>query len=437
MSVEVERFSDTVVSFVDDDGYPTSIPVKLRPTEEGFTTDWPAYLRPKKHATLLFNHITPLQTGGYTDRRYLMVRAVVDTAGDRPLFKPVKSYGWDEQKTPFFQYCEQKIGQARSYLAKLSSSLGKPVKPRLSTLALLFRATRFPFLTATAAPVLIGVGSASYLGYFDPVLFMLTLIGASLIHLGLNMTNDYFDHKMGADEKNITPTPFSGGSRIIQYGLLTPSQVALMSSVLYIAGAFLGIYLAFLRGLVPIITIMAVGILISVAYTAPPFKLAYRGLGEAAVGIGFGPVIVLGSHYVQAQTFSVHSLLASIPIGIFITLILYVNEIPDALYDRQAGKNTLVSRLSRNQVVSLYKALLAAAYAVIVLSAAAGYAPLTTLIALATIPTAVKTVRMVNQTYGNPYLMIPALASNIKVATLTGLLHALGFFIWALGSMLL
>ncbi|MEM2095608.1 MAG: 1,4-dihydroxy-2-naphthoate octaprenyltransferase [Candidatus Caldarchaeum sp.] len=437
MTVAVEQFSDTVVSFVDDDGYPLSIPTKLKPTDGGFTADWPTYLRPKKHATLLFNHITPLQTGGYTDRRYSMVRAVVNAVGDRLLFKPVKSYGWDEQKTPFFQYCEEKLGQAKNYLAKLSSSLGRPVKPRLPTLQLLFRATRFPFLTATAAPVLIGAGSASYLGYFDPVLFILTLIGASLIHLGLNMTNDYFDHKTGVDEKNITPTPFSGGSRIIQYGLLTSRQVALMSSLLYIAGASVGIYLALLRGLVPILTLMAVGILISIAYTAPPFKLAYRGLGEASVGIGFGPVIVLGSHYVQAQTFSLHALLASIPIGLFITLILYVNEIPDAPYDRQAGKNTLVARLSRKQVVSLYKALLAAAYAVIFLSAAAGYAPLTTLIALATIPTAVKTVKMVNQTYGNTYLMIPALASNIKAATYTGLLHALGFFIWALGSMLL
>ncbi|MEM2766572.1 MAG: prenyltransferase, partial [Candidatus Caldarchaeum sp.] len=166
-------------------------------------------------------------------------------------------------------------------------------------------------------------------------------------------------------------------------------------------------------------------------YTAPPVKLAYRGLGEIAVGIGFGPIIVLGSHYVQAQTFSVQALLASIPIGVLILLILYVNEIPDAPYDAAAGKRTLITKLNERQVIPLYKLLLAASYAVVVLSVLLGFAPPTVLLALLTIPMAYKTVKAVRQTYGNTYLMIPALASNIQVATFTGMLHASGFFLWA------
>ncbi|MCS7137521.1 MAG: 1,4-dihydroxy-2-naphthoate octaprenyltransferase [Candidatus Caldarchaeum sp.] len=430
MSVEVEQFSDTSVSFIDEDGYPVSFPAKVRPIGEGYMIEWPQYLPVPRQITLLFNHITPIPTGGYTDRRYVMVRGSVEKSGDTVLFRPEKSYGWDEKKKPFFQYCEEKTSQAKNYLAKLSKNIGRPVKPRLPTAQLLFRATRFPFLTATVAPVLIGAGSAAYLGYFDPLLLLLTLVGASLIHLGLNMTNDYFDHKLGADESNITPTPFSGGSRIIQYGLLTSGQVASLAALFYVAGVAIGLYLALLRGLIPILTVMGVGVLISVAYTAPPLKLAYRGVGEVAVGIGFGPIIVLGSHYVQAQLFSIQALLASVPIGILICLILYVNEIPDAPYDAQAGKRTLVTRLNAGQVISLYKLLLATAYAMIALPVLVGYAPPTALIALATIPTAVNTVKSVKQTYGSPYLMIPALAANIRVATFTGLLHALGFFLW-------
>ncbi|MEM2237396.1 MAG: 1,4-dihydroxy-2-naphthoate octaprenyltransferase [Candidatus Caldarchaeum sp.] len=430
MSVQVEQFSDTVVSYLDDDGYPLSLSTKVSPSGDGYIVEWPSYLKAPKRLTILFNHITPIPTGGYTDRRYVMMRGVAEQKDNQVFFKPQKLYGWDEKKKPFFQYCEERVPQARAYLTELSSSVGRPVKPRLPMWQLLFRATRFPFLTATVAPVLIGVGSATYLGFFDPLLFLLTLVGASLIHLGLNMTNDYFDTKLGADTANITPTPFSGGSRIILYGLMTPRQVASTATLFYALGIAIGIYLAVLRGLIPIASIMTAGVLISVAYTAPPLKLAYRGLGEIAVGIGFGPIIVLGSHYVQAQTFSVQALLASIPIGVLILLILYVNEIPDAPYDAAAGKRTLITRLNERQVISLYKLLLAASYAVVVLSVLLGFAPPTVLLALLTIPIAYKTVKTVRQTYGSAYLMIPALASNIRVATFTGLLHALGFFLW-------
>ncbi len=430
MSIVIEEFSDVVVSYVDDDGYPLSFPARVRVEGDFYVIEKPDYLAPKKHLTILFNHITPLQTGGYTDRRYVTIKGVAETKNGYLVLRPVKSYGWDEKKTPFFQYCEEKVSQARKYLKNLSEAAGRTVKPHLPTLQLLFRTTRFPFLTATAAPVLIGVASAAYLGFFDVFLFLLTLVGASLIHLGLNMTNDYFDHKLGADEKNITPTPFSGGSRIIQYGLLTPRQVAFTSTLFYFMGIAIGLYLAFTRGLVPVLTIMAAGVLISVFYTAPPLKLSYRGVGELAVGVGFGPILVLGAHYVQAQTFSLEAIIASIPIGIFIALILYVNEIPDAPYDFAVGKRTLVTRLSKDQVMLLYKALLATAYTFIFLPALFGLAPPTTLIASLTIPTAYKTVKAVKQTYGNPYLMIPALASNVRLATFTGLLHALGFFTW-------
>ncbi|MCS7133938.1 MAG: 1,4-dihydroxy-2-naphthoate octaprenyltransferase [Candidatus Caldarchaeum sp.] len=429
--LELEKFTDVVVSYVDDDGYPMSYSTTARKQNGKLVLEKPTYLKPKKQMTVLLNHITPLPTGGYTDRRYLMMKGEAEILQDRVVFTPRKSYGWDEKTKPFFQYCEENVPQAKSYLRKLSESVGREVKARLPTLQLLFRATRFPFLSATAAPVLIGVGSATYLGYFDFLLFILTIVGASLIHLGLNTANDYFDSKLGADEKNIQPTPFSGGSRIIQYGLLTSRQVATMSALFYAVALVIGLYLAFTRGLIPILTLMALGVFISYAYTAPPFKLAYRGVGEIAVGVGFGPVIVLGSHFVQTQQFTAEAVLASIPIGILIALILYINEIPDSPYDAAAGKRTLVTRLNKAQVLNIYKILLGIAYALIVASVLLQLAPPTALIALITIPRAVKAVKLVDQTYGNPYLMIPALASNIQVATFTGFLHAAGFFAWA------
>ena len=88
------------------------------------------------------------------------------------------------------------------------------------------RAMRVPFFTATIIPVALG----SVIAWHDTasflwVRFWLTMAGAVLIHAGTNLANDYFDHITGCDEANPTPTPFSGGSRVIQEGLITPRSI--------------------------------------------------------------------------------------------------------------------------------------------------------------------------------------------------------------------
>jgi 1,4-dihydroxy-2-naphthoate octaprenyltransferase len=429
---EIRNFKECIVSFMGHDRYPysysTSFTVEDQVIYVGKTSQTPKEGR----VTLTFNHITPLPSGGYTDRRYVTVKGVSSDAGERIRVIPEKVYGWDEKKTPFPEYCEVSVPQSRRYVEELVKTYGPKAGPRMSIPSLLFRSTRFPFLVATATPVLIANMLALYVGRFDPILFLLTLVGASLIHLGLNMSNDYFDTMLGADNINRTPTPFSGGSRILQYGLLKPSTVAGLFTLFYLAGGLIGVYLSIVRGLIPILSIMAAGVLISILYTAPPVKLAYRGLGEIAVGVGFGPVIVLGSYYVQSQELHLSALLASIPIGILIALILYINEIPDAPYDLAAGKRTLATRLSREGVINLYKVLLTTSYLFIVIPIILGLAPPTAALPLVTIPMAVKAVRLVRENYGNPYMMIPAMGANIKLATWTGLLHAVGFAIAAL-----
>jgi 1,4-dihydroxy-2-naphthoate octaprenyltransferase len=88
-----------------------------------------------------------------------------------------------------------------------------------------FKACRLPFLTATFVPVILGGTIAWYeVARFNWFNFILTLIGISCLHLGTNLTNDYFDHKTKNDELNLNPTPFSGGSRVIQEGLISPKK---------------------------------------------------------------------------------------------------------------------------------------------------------------------------------------------------------------------
>ena len=120
------------------------------------------------------------------------------------------------------------------------------------------------------------------------------------------------------------------------------------------------------RGSVALVVIAAVGFVISIAYTMPPFKLVYRGLGELATAIGFGPVMLLGAYAVQTHgSLSWEAFVASIPVGLLVMLILYVNEIPDRTGDAKAGKRTLPVRLSKMWVIRGFDAAAAASFLVV------------------------------------------------------------------------
>ena len=419
-------YSNAALTFIDDDGYPFSIPVNFEIDSENQLVK---ISKPENFPSLrgrdvgvIFNHVTTLPTGGYTDRRYIVFWGKLIEEGAKLLLKPEKGYTWNEKEVPFFQYSEIKVSRARRYLTQLHE------KPWLSAPWLILRTFRLPFVIATILPVALGAVVAYRSGFFDWLLFALTLAGAVLIHLGVNTANDYFDSKLGADDINTTPTPFSGGSRVIQYGLLQPSFVISLSAAASLGGSIIGIYLTLTRGL-PIVMLGLLGLFLSYMYTAPPLKLVYRGFGELSVGAGFGPLLVLGSYFVQAQGFTVEALLASLPPGILIMLILYVNEIPDRTWDDEAGKRTLVARMREESAVLGYLISVAAVYAIIALSAAARIFPATAILALLTIPLSIRVRSLIKAHLGNPYGLMPAMSLNIKLYIYTTLLLLAGYLI--------
>ncbi len=300
--------------------------------------------------------------------------------------------------------------------------------PEPSKFALLINATRAPFLTAVAVPVLLGTAIAWRDGALNFGFFLITLITVALFHVGANIMNDYFDHTSGVDEANFTPGPFFGGSRVIQRGLLEPSQVRNLALAFYAIGAVLGLALAILNGHpLEIIALGMTGFAIGFLYTAPPVRLAARGLGELAVAIAFGPLIVVGTYFVQTDRWSLEALYASIPVALLIAAVLYINEIPDRPWDARAGKKTLVTRLSIKTALDGYQTLIAATYAAILLGALLRVLPLATLIALATLPLAWSAIKVLRKNYRFPYRLIPANAYTIFVHLLTGLLLFYGY----------
>jgi 1,4-dihydroxy-2-naphthoate polyprenyltransferase len=429
-----ERYEHAVLVFLDEAGYPTSVAtdfdvdeaagvVRLRPPRS------PVEPPADAEVNVIFSHIRPLPEMGYDERRYVQVWGRLRRAGDAIELSPERAHSWDEQKVPFFQYSEVTVPQAHRYMEELSVRQGRAVRPRLSFGWLALRTTRAPFLTATIVPVLLGIAVAALEGTWSLGLALWTLLGGSLIHLALNVANDVFDTRSGADAANTTPTQFSGGSRVAHYGLVSLRGLALLAGALYLGGIAIGLYLALVTDFWPLFWLGVAGVAISVFYTAPPFRLVHRGVGEVAVALGFGPIMVLGAYFVQAQRFSLEAVWVSIPVAILISLVLYVNEIPDRAGDALAGKRTLPVRLSKDAVIGAYVAAVGLAYAVIAVGAVAGVLPRPTLLALATIPLAVRVARGLRAHYDSPYELMPSMGTNIQLHLFTGLLLFLGYLV--------
>ena len=323
--------------------------------------------------SLTGSHIRPQPGYGYDERRHVTVwgPAIISPDGRQISIAAARAWGWDEAEVPFFEYSERSVGQSRKYFDALSVERGTPVKPRLSMGSLVLRTTRLPFLSATIVPVLLGILIAAGHGAFDLLTAVLTVIGASFVQLGLNVANDVFDTAQGADDANVTPTKYSGGSRVIQYGLVSFRRMASLATIFYVAAGVIGLLLLVLRGSPALLVIGVVGFIVSLGYTAPPLKLVYRGLGEIAVAIGFGPLMLLGAYVVQTRgVLTWEPVVASLPVALLVALILYVNEIPDRRGDARAGKRTLPVRLSKDTVIAGYRLAAMAAYAIVIVGVA-------------------------------------------------------------------
>lgn len=288
---------------------------------------------------------------------------------------------------------------------------------------LLIRATRAPFFTATIVPVLLGTALAWHDGHFHFGYFLLALLGAIAFHAATDVINDYGDHKSGTDDINQELTPFSGGSRMIQERMLSAGQMLRLALICYAVGIAIGLYLVAVRGL-PILWIGLIGFALSALYTVPQVGLAYlgHGLGEVSLGLGFGPVMVGGAYYVQAQHFTPQMWYASLPVGLLIMAVLYINEFPDYAADKASGKRTLIVKLGRRAAVGGYIALMLGTYLTIAVGVLSSLLPWPALIAFLTLPLAIRGIRGLRQFYDQTPQLIPSNAMTIQIHLATGLL---------------
>jgi len=251
--------------------------------------------------------------------------------------------------------------------------------PKNAKLEAWYRAARPRTLTATYIPLLLAGVLALSEGVFDLLRFVLALVGAVSLQIGANLVNEYFDYVRGSDTHKE-----AGQGMIIKNKLLTPGEVRNGAIGSIAVGTVIGLILVALTG--PLLLWIGLGgVLVVILYTAGPLPLAYIGLGEIAVFIFMGPLMVLGAYYVMARQFEVKPLWIALPIAFLTAAIMHANNVRDLEADRAAHKRTLAVLFGRRFARVEYLLLIGGSFFALVTLVALGQLPPLTLVALATL----------------------------------------------------
>jgi len=293
-----------------------------------------------------------------------------------------------------------------------------------------FLETRPHFLLLSVVLAFLGAsiawyGSKEFGGAFNLGYAWLAFLGILLAHISVNVLNDYFDYISGVDLET-KRTPFSGGSGILPAALLTPRQVFWLGLVSFLLAVPIGIYfvISLPRGwfLLPLLLVAAVCVLL---YNLLILKLKWP---EWAPGLGLGVLPVLGAYFVQTNAYTFPAVIASIPSGILVHNLLLLNEFPDAEADSKVGRKTTPITIGKAKASIFYSVLTVIVYLWIIGAVVAGVMPPFCLIALLTLPLAIKAIQGALKYYDASKLM-PAMGNNVLIILLIQLLLGIGYIL--------
>ncbi len=286
-----------------------------------------------------------------------------------------------------------------------------------------FFETRPQFLLLSVVLAFLGTSMAWYDGYFDLGYAVLAFVGLLLAHISVNVLNDYFDYRSGIDLAT-KRTPFSGGSGILPAAMLKPGQVLWFGLIAFLLVIPVGVYSVLARGWA-LLPLLAVGAICILLYTPLLTKV---GWPEWAPGLGLGALPILGMYFVQTTEYTLPAVIASVPSGILVHNLLFLNEFPDAEADKKGGRKTLPIVLGEDRAGIFYSVLTIALYLWIIGSVIAGVMPIFALLGLLTLPFGVRAINGALHSDDENKLM-PALGGNVMVVLLTQLLMGIGYIL--------
>ena len=292
-------------------------------------------------------------------------------------------------------------------------------------------------LTASLVPIMVGGAIAlSVVDTFNFFLFFMTLLGGLIIQAGTNMINDWKDAKRD-NENSGGIRPFTGGSKMIQLGLISRGDMGYFGIVLSCIALLIGIFLITVSGL-GLIPFILYGILAGLFYTNESGKFSFinlaPGIAEFLIATTFGVMMTMGTFYVQTGYYSLQSFLISLPVAIFISNVLLINQFQDSDADKKSNKNTLVVRLGKRKAKNVLIGGFILAYLIIGLLPLLNFAPTTLYVAFLSIPFAIQAIRYAHKNYDKtPGDLVPGNAHTAIAHLFTGLLLVFAFLLNGLG----
>jgi 1,4-dihydroxy-2-naphthoate octaprenyltransferase len=301
------------------------------------------------------------------------------------------------------------------------------IRSLASQAALRLRMTRPAFLLLTVVACVLGTATASACGCgLDLPLALGATVLAVLAHAAGNVLNDLHDARNGADAANRGGIfPFTGGSRLIQNGVVSEHDTAELARALLVFLVPAGLLLAVKTG-GGVILLGAVGLGLAWAYSAPPLKLMSRGLGELTVALAWF-LVVVGADYVQRGQFFLIPASAALGFALMVAALLLINGFPDATADAHVGKRTLVVRLGPLPAAGLYLLLVVSAHLWLVVSVWLLIPPQPALWGLVSLPFSLLAAGLLLRRARQPQQLKPALALTVVATLLHGLGMAWGF----------
>lgn len=221
----------------------------------------------------------------------------------------------------------------------------------------LLTALRAFSLPVTLLPIVMAAAAVAPAGRWDWPVLIMCLLGAGGVSMCGNLLNDYFDFRSGADRAMEDDRGRPG--RLLVTGLLLPRHVLIEAIACLAVGAICCGYVIARAGW-PMAVFVAVGAAGAWAYTAPPVALKRRRLGEPAIFVLYGPLLMVAAAWAQTHRLEPLALVLSAPVGMATTAILVGNNFRDRREDAQAGVRTLGQLADGRLARLLYVALVLA-----------------------------------------------------------------------------
>lgn len=299
----------------------------------------------------------------------------------------------------------------------------------IRSLLVIFKETRPQFLILTPACFIVGLGTACYvlgrIGKIRVEYVIIAFIGALFSHIATNVLNDYFDYRSGLDLRT-QRTPFSGGSGILPQDVMQPKGVLALGIISLLIVTAVGIYFLKVRGW-GILPLGVIGVVVIIAYT--PFVTKSPSFCLVAPGFGFGPLMVMGTHYVLTGRYDWIALSASLVPGFLVSNLLLLNQFPDSGADKTVDRRHLPITIGKRASSYVYAVMALCAFGWVLAAKVIGFFPTGSLLALLPFPLAILTIRGVIQNAEDTPALIPFLGKNVIYTLTTPFLLGLGLLI--------